>query len=117
MPVSRVFLAAGIGNPPPFRDSVLALGLDVVGACWWPDHHRYREADARSMEQLAHSAGAEAIFTTEKDLVKLQHLVREWTVPVIALRADLDFSDEDGRTVMEQVQRVIPNSERSGHET
>ena len=117
MPVSRVFLTAGIGNPQTFRDSVLAFGLHVVGACWWPDHHRYREADAKSMEQLARGAGAEAVFTTEKDLVKLQHLARDWTVPVIALRADLDFPDEDVRTVLEQVQRVIPNSERSAHET
>jgi tetraacyldisaccharide 4'-kinase len=117
MPVSRVFLTAGIGNPRPFRDSVLTFGLDVAGACWWPDHHRYREADAESIERLAGGARAQAIFTTEKDLVKLQHLAREWTVPVIALRADLDFLDEDVRTVLEQVQRVIPSSERSGHET
>ena len=101
----------------PLSSAATMVSIQFVGMKPPVLADRYRDADARSMEQLAGDAGAEAIFTTEKDLVKLQHLVREWTVPVIALRADLDFSEDDMRTVMEQVQRVIPNSERSGHET
>jgi len=37
----------------------------------YPDHHRYSRADAAALVEAARTAGARAIVTTEKDLVRL----------------------------------------------
>lgn len=116
-PASRIFLTAGIGNPRSFRDSVLARGVDVVGACWWPDHHRYRSRDVEFVLKRAEHYSASAVFTTEKDLVKLQDLSHDWRVPVYALRVDIEFLEEDAEIVLDPIRRLGQNPTGNQDET
>jgi tetraacyldisaccharide 4'-kinase len=66
-----VLAAAGIARPDRFFDDLRAGGWDVRRAVPFPDHHRYSRADAAALAETARSAGARAIVTTEKDLVRL----------------------------------------------
>jgi tetraacyldisaccharide 4'-kinase len=103
----KVFLTAGIGNPRAFADAVVAAGFQVVGACWWPDHHRFSTRNAEFVLRRARSLGAEAIFTTEKDLVKLRHLNVDWRPPVYAVIAEIEFFDRDANIVIDRVRQTL----------
>jgi len=72
---------AGIGRPEKFFSSVEGLGAAVVARVPFPDHHRYREADARRLKRLAAGLGARLV-TTAKDFVKLPDALREVTAVV-----------------------------------
>ena len=62
---------AGIGNPAAFRDTLLALGADVVAFRNFADHHAYGADDTRALARLAETHGAAALVTTLKDMVKI----------------------------------------------
>ena len=66
-----VLAVAGIARPDRFFGDVRAAGWDVKRTVSFPDHHRYSRADAAGLAEAARSAGARAILTTEKDLVRL----------------------------------------------
>ena len=66
-----VLAAAGIARPDQFFAELRSSGWDVKRTLSFPDHHRYSRADAAALVETARSAGARAIVTTEKDLVKL----------------------------------------------
>jgi len=62
----EVGLLSGIARPDSFRLTVESLGARVVRERCFPDHHRYRESDLRSLEEEA-----PVWLTTEKDAVKI----------------------------------------------
>ena len=62
----RVGMLCGIARPAAFRDTLRALGAQVVAERAFPDHHPYRPRD---LAGLADEAGL--WITTEKDAAKL----------------------------------------------
>jgi tetraacyldisaccharide 4'-kinase len=79
-----VLAAAGVARPERFFEELRAGGWDVTRTVPFPDHHRYSRADAAGLAEAARSAGARAIVTTEKDLVRLLPF-RPMPLPVIWL--------------------------------
>ena len=67
----RVTAFCGIGNPEGFERTVREAGLALSGRTRFPDHHHYAPDDCNSLAQAAAGNGAEAVVTTEKDLVKI----------------------------------------------
>src|SRR3954468_17649757 len=63
-----VFAFAGIGRPEKFVASLEASGAEIVGSCFFDDHHPYTEED---IDQLKAIAGSAQLVTTEKDFVRL----------------------------------------------
>ncbi len=106
----RVFVSAGIGNPDAFVAGVRRQGFEAAGACWWPDHHSFRAAHAETILAQAARAEAQGVLTTEKDLVKLRPLDVRWTLPVWAMRVDIDFLEDGHRIVLDHVRRTIEES-------
>ncbi|MXV44527.1 tetraacyldisaccharide 4'-kinase [Saccharibacter sp. 17.LH.SD] len=71
---------AGIGRPEKFFTMLRDMGLNIIRALPFPDHHNYTRKDIRLLTQLAHAPGT-SLVTTEKDAVKLpQHFKRHVTV-------------------------------------
>jgi tetraacyldisaccharide 4'-kinase len=70
-----VLLLAGIGNPVFFRHQVEQLGAVVVDFLAFPDHHAYRPADLKKIQQRFFSLRKQqpelVILTTEKDCCRL----------------------------------------------
>jgi len=69
-----VFAFAGIGRPEKFVASLEDSGAEVVGSCFFPDHHPYTEEE---IVQLKAITGQAQLVTTEKDFVRLTVADRE----------------------------------------
>jgi len=61
---------AGIGDPEKFFATLGDAGLDVRARVAFPDHHRYRRAEASDLIARAERDGL-VLVTTEKDLARL----------------------------------------------
>lgn len=72
---ARVFAVAGVARPARFFDALAARGLDVVGRAVFRDHHWFTARDVARIEAEAAAAGAQAVVTTEKDLMRLEPLL------------------------------------------
>jgi tetraacyldisaccharide 4'-kinase len=66
-----VLAVAGVARPDRFFEELRAAGWDVKRTVPFPDHYRFSRADAAALAEAARAAGARAIVTTEKDLVRL----------------------------------------------
>ena len=66
-----VFAMAGIANPHRFFDDLRQAGWHLVGTRMFADHYRFSMGDITDVLSAAQSAGAKAVLTTEKDLVRL----------------------------------------------
>jgi tetraacyldisaccharide 4'-kinase len=66
----KVLAFAGIGDPQKFFATLADVGITDAETVGFPDHHRYRAADARALLARA-DADNLMLLTTEKDLVRL----------------------------------------------
>ena len=71
----RVVAVAGIARPTRFFAALRAAGWDVARELVFRDHHWYTQGDLESMQRAADETKADLIVTTEKDAVRLDHLV------------------------------------------
>ena len=85
-------IICGIGNPASFREDLLRAGLNIAGEHIFRDHHVFSQDELDSAGKQALETGADMILTTEKDAVRLEHLVQR-DVPVYA--AKLRILSED----------------------
>jgi len=69
-----VFAFAGIGRPEKFVASLEESGAEVVGSCFFDDHHPYTEDEITQLKMIA---GQAQLVTTEKDFVRLSVSQRE----------------------------------------
>jgi tetraacyldisaccharide 4'-kinase len=70
----QVFAFAGIGRPEKFTASLAAAGAQVIGSCFFADHHPYSDAEILELKAVA---GGVLLVTTEKDFVRLSTSSRE----------------------------------------
>lgn len=101
----------GLGNPQAFAETCRALGFNVVGRVWWPDHHHYAPSDAQEVVRRARAAGAEVLLSTEKDAVKLARLSLRWQPPLRIVRVDIDFLADAGTILLGAVQAALDQFE------
>ena len=64
---------------------VRALGAEVEGVRWFPDHHRYSPADLAGLR----GTGASLLLTTEKDLVRIDPALVDGPPPIAAVPVSL----------------------------
>jgi tetraacyldisaccharide 4'-kinase len=62
---------AGIAEPDGFFADLRRAGWTIARDMRFRDHHRYSRADVDAIAGAAREAGARAVLTTEKDLVRL----------------------------------------------
>ena len=98
----RAVLFASVGNPQGFAMTVRALGVEVVGAQWWSDHHVYRRRDVDSLLRSGRFPAHALLMTTEKDAVKLSGLGGLEHANIFVVRIAIDFAD-DGDTILQAV--------------
>lgn len=88
------FAFCGIGNPRAFFLDLKRWGIPVAGERAFRDHHRYRTAEARELQDAAERAGAKGLVTTEKDFFNLA-AIESWRVPVYVCVIGLRVSGGD----------------------
>jgi len=101
-PVPRETLAGvpvlafcGIGNPAAFWQDVRDWGFRLAGTQAFPDHHRYSADDFRRIARQADRYAAQALLTTEKDVVNFT-VFPPSIPPCYYCRMELEFEDEEG---------------------
>jgi tetraacyldisaccharide 4'-kinase len=105
--IGRSYCFAGVGNPASFRKTVAGMGIEIADVRWWPDHHAYRRRDASALQNAARGCEAAVLLTTEKDAVKLAGLPVQWSVPVYAVRIEVDFLADGGTILASALDRTL----------
>jgi tetraacyldisaccharide 4'-kinase len=86
----------GIARPGQFFEGLEAAGLRLAQRIAFRDHHRYTARDIRVLQKAASDAGAAALITTEKDLVRLGQLAGSFpaSLPVLTAGLRIEIADE-----------------------
>ena len=87
----------GIGNPAAFEATLAEHAKQVLHCEALPDHHGYTRKQLLRFIDLATTAGAKAIVTTEKDWVKWASLLEDESVELPIYRAALAMRFCDGQ--------------------
>lgn len=69
---AAVMAVAGIADPPSFFSALKDAGWNVKVTRAFRDHHPYSRRDLAEIVAAAEAAGATAVLTTEKDMVRLR---------------------------------------------
>jgi tetraacyldisaccharide 4'-kinase len=86
----------GIARPQQFFAGLEAAGLHLAARIAFPDHYRYSAADLERLAAAADKAGAVALITTEKDLVRLGGLTGGFagSLPLKVARLEIEIENE-----------------------
>jgi len=101
------FAFCGVGNPDAFFADLRRWNVNVEGKMSFIDHHRYTADDWARLTHAAHTAGATAFVTTEKDEQNLRGRdFGEWSVYVaviaITVAPEPAFDEEIGKLLNER---------------
>jgi tetraacyldisaccharide 4'-kinase len=113
-PDAPVLALAGIGHPESFFSELTRAGWRVVETMAFRDHHRYRAADIARIVSRAKAAGASAVVTTEKDLMRLLPF-RPLAMPLlwVPLRVTIEPAAELRAWLAERLQRARAATSRA----
>lgn len=84
----RLYAFCGLGNPLSFQKTLQLLGGEIVGFRAFPDHHHYSNKDIDFVAREALQLEAEALITTQKDMVKLRDYSL-WPIPILSLKIEI----------------------------
>ena len=87
----------GIGNPEGFRRTLQTVGFAdrLAGFRTFDDHHHYSPSDLDDLAGWAKSQGADALITTQKDLVKIPRTdLGGLALWALAIRAQITVGNE-----------------------
>ena len=82
LPFERTVAFCGLGNAEAFWRTLRELDLAPLDQVEYSDHHQYTPREARRLGMLGRTLGAQALLTTEKDLVNLCDDTEEVIQPV-----------------------------------
>jgi 3-deoxy-D-manno-octulosonic-acid transferase len=87
----------GLGNPRAFWQTLEELGIEVAFRWEFGDHHHYRPAELERLAKQATQCGAEALVTTEKDMINLCGHVPEIIAPhkLLWLKIGIEIDKEE----------------------
>ena len=100
----RIFATAGIANPARFFDALRDAQWQVADTLPFPDHHRYTRADVERIESKRQQAGADVVFTTDKDAVRFEAL---GSLPFALYRVPLMVTFEPAEALFESVRAIL----------
>jgi len=70
-----VYGFCGIAQPDSFQNILRKADMNLVGLKSFADHHVYSSDDIKSICNKGLTAGAKALITTEKDMVKIRDII------------------------------------------
>jgi tetraacyldisaccharide 4'-kinase len=97
----------GIAHPEQFFKGIEAAGLQIAARNAFTDHHAYTQSELKKIIDNARKAGAKALLTTEKDLVRLgtQRRLIEAALPLaaVSLRTEIHEAQSAINWLLERV--------------
>ena len=85
----RILAFCGIARPNRFFSLLQEEGIRPARLLKFPDHHPYPASSVKNIVKEFRRANAEALFTTEKDAVKVRDAKELIRLPVYYLKIDL----------------------------
>lgn len=101
---------AGIGNFESFRRGVEKMGVRVVAAYQYPDHHAYTDEELQGLQDVAGTLEANAVITTEKDAVKLVGRWDEEACRLLVTQLEIAFDEEGGKKLDEMIEQALASA-------
>ncbi|MEK6642768.1 MAG: tetraacyldisaccharide 4'-kinase [Planctomycetota bacterium] len=103
----QAVIFAGIGNFASFRRCVERLGVRVLAAYEFPDHHYYTSEEIEGLTDTAQSLEANALLTTEKDAVKLVGRWKDERAKLLVLNLEIQLKGDGEAVLGEAVERAL----------
>ncbi len=90
-----VMVFSAIGNPSSFEQTLCSIGLNIVEAVRYPDHHDYGMLEMQYINERASSQKAVAMVTTAKDAVKIptEFIYSNREIPLYILNMEIHITD------------------------
>lgn len=108
--VMQAVIFAGIAGFEGFRRAVEKLGVRVLAAYQYPDHHDYTSEELAGLASAAANIEANVILTTEKDAVKLVGRWDDDGCRLLALVLEVAFRDEGDSILADAIDAIIQPS-------
>lgn len=90
----KVLAFCGIARPERFLSILQEEGIKPLFFFKFPDHHPYPLSSLEKIVEKYKKLSAEAIITTEKDAVKIDHNKSFKNIPAYYLKIDLELEEE-----------------------
>ncbi|HKQ48391.1 MAG TPA: tetraacyldisaccharide 4'-kinase [Phycisphaerae bacterium] len=103
----QAVLFAGIANFESFRRSVERLGVRVLAAYQYPDHHPYSAEELTGLADVAGEMEANILLTTEKDAVKIEGRWDEKAPRLLALNLAVEFPGDGDKILADAIDRIL----------
>lgn len=100
--VKKLWSFSAIGNPSSFEQTLACIGIDIIEAIRYPDHHDYGMLEMQYISERAISKEVVAMVTTGKDAVKIptEFIYFNREMPLYILNMDIKITE--GREVFEK---------------
>jgi tetraacyldisaccharide-1-P 4'-kinase len=95
---TNVIAVCGIAKPQRFYNMLTAGGYQIIHNLTYDDHHKYVAKDISHIISICEKMNCNTIATTEKDAVKLNEFVNEFTkanISVLVYPLHLSIIDSD----------------------
>ena len=106
--MGKVGAFCALGDPTSFWRTLDSIGVQVAFRSAFSDHHPYRPSDLRRLAAQASAAGAEALVTTEKDIMNLPGGAEALLAPHKLLWLEIGIEIENEQ---ELLSRILKNSQ------
>jgi tetraacyldisaccharide 4'-kinase len=103
----RVMAFCGLANPASFWQTLAELGCRPLAQRQFRDHHRYRRGELQDLAARAKVLGAEALVTTEKDVMNLPEGWQEAVAPLGVLSVKIGLEVEDAEGFLARIDRSL----------
>ena len=88
---TKIIAVCGLGSPDNFKKTLEQYGAYITKFLTFKDHHEYTLTDIQNIEKQFKQNNAKLLVTTEKDWVKIAHLVslkNNWRYLIINAQPD-----------------------------
>ena len=110
LPYSKVAAFCGLANPASFWGTLTALGYHPVGRRNLRDHHRYRPWEVQRLAAEVRAKGAEALLTTEKDIMNMCDRAGSLVAPARLLWLKIGLEVEGAEQLLNLVEQAAARS-------
>lgn len=100
----KVIVFSAIGNPVSFEQTVVSMGVTLLEAVRYPDHHDYGMSEMQYISDRAKELNAVAVITTTKDAVKIptEFIYSDREMPLYVLNMEIEITDN-----YENIEKII----------
>jgi len=103
----QAVIFAGIANFESFRKTIDGLGVRVLAAYQYPDHHDYSSQEITALADVATTLEANVLLTTEKDAVKLVGRWSEGGCRLLVVKLNIEFDAEGDKILSDVIDEVL----------